>query len=369
MAKLHFDDNIAVLPRPVDRLSAEDVQEKYEVSVVHRMAQNENPLGPSPKVIESIQAVAPTLSYYPTFSDFQLRSALANLVGRNITPDHFYTGCSGFESIELITRGFVHRGEECIVCTPTFTSAYKKVASIQGAKVVDVPLKPDDFAYDIEGILNVITDQTRVVFLCNPNNPTGNILTKAQMLHLMDSIPDHVLVVSDEVYHHFVQNDDYPDSLQYVQDGYNLIIIHSFSKAYGLAGLRLGYGITRPEIADYLSGMHRSFHQNKLALSAGVAAVEDQAYLQKIVSFLLNEKAWLYAQLDRLGILYWKSETNFVLLETPLPSGELHEALLAYGVMVRPQARAGLTHSIRVSVGTHSANVAFIDGLEAILSA
>ena len=227
------------------------------------MANNENPLGPSPRVIEAIGSVAPTLNGYPDWTDIGLRQAIADVLGRGLTPAHIYSGCSGFEALELLARAFLQAGDELILSSPTFSGAYKKVALPLGARVIDVPLEAETFRYRPDAVLEAITDKTRLVMVCNPNNPTGTIISASALDELMRGLPEHVLVVADEVYHHFVDDAAYPDTLQYVLDGRNIVIIHSFSKAYGMAGMRLGYGIARPEIANFIAGLHRGFHQNK----------------------------------------------------------------------------------------------------------
>ena len=283
---------------------------------LHQMANNENPLGPSPRVIEAIANAAPSLNRYPAWTDMNLRRAIVKVLGRGLTPAHIYTGCSGFEALELLTRAFLQPGDELILSSPTFSGAYKKVALPLGARVIDVPLEPQTFRYRPDAVLDAITDKTRLIMVCNPNNPTGTIIDSAAIEELMRGLPPYVLVVADEVYHHFVADEAYPDSLRYVLEGRNIVIAHSFSKAYGMAGMRLGYGIAKPEIANYIAGLHRGFHQNKIALAAGIAACEDQAQVRRAVAYLQGEARWLCQQFDSLDIHYWKPAANFALFET-----------------------------------------------------
>jgi histidinol-phosphate aminotransferase len=368
MLKFRLYDFTNDYQRQVDRVLDDDVRQKYGLEKVYRLSQNENPLGPSPKVLEAIAEVVPTLSYYPAFSDLRLREALVEVIGQGINPNYLYTGCSGFEALEMLARSFLAPDDEVIISSPTFTSAYKKTATLAGAKIVDVPLDPVTFDYNVEGVLAAINEKTKMILLCNPNNPTSTIMTAAQMDKLMTNVPEHVLVVSDEVYHHFVDSPDYPDSLQYILAGKNIVIVHSFSKAYGLAGLRLGYGIARPEIANYVSSLHRGFHQNTISLAAGRAAALDQAHLRYVLDYLNAEMRWLIGEFDRIGLKYWHPSANFVLFETQFPAQELTEKLMAYGVLVRPQHGDGLPYGIRVCVGMHEANEVFIRALEAILN-
>ena len=203
--------------------------------------------------------------------------------------------------------------------------------------------------------------------LCNPNNPTGTITPAQAMDELMRGLPDHVLLVTDEVYHHFVAAPDFPDSLQYALAHKNIVIVHSFSKAYALAGMRLGYGIAKPEIANYIAGLHRGFHQNKLALAAGIAACQDQAHMRRCVEFIRGEVAWLCRQFDRLDIKYWTPATNFIMFETRVPAEDLNQRLLERGFLLRTQTRNNLPYCIRVSAGTRETNQAFIRALGEIL--
>ena len=364
MSQFQFNPYIS----PFRRSDAASQPAASAASTPHRLNSNENPLGPSPRVIAAINEIAPTLGYYPKFSDIDLRQAIADTLGRGLTAQHIFTGCSGFETLELIARATLMPGDEVILSTPTFAGAYKKVALPLGAKVIDVPREPESFRYRPEAVLNAISQRTKLVMLCNPNNPTGAVTPAADMDQLMRGLPDHVMLVADEVYHHFVADEQFPDSLQYVLQGRNIAVAHSFSKAYGLAGLRLGYGIAKPEIANAIAGLHRGFHQNKLALAAGIAALEDQAHLRHAVEFVQAEARWVCAQFERLRIRYWQPAANFILFQTRLPADDLQATLAARGFLLRGQSGNGLPHCMRLSLGKRAANSAFINALEAILA-
>jgi len=369
MSKPLRNPHIEPFTRVNRRISPEDVRQRQGVDRVYPMANNENPLGPSPRVIEAIQAAAPTLSYYPEYSDIALRQAICRALGRGLSPEYIFTGCSGFESLELIARAFLRPGDEVILSPPTFSGAYRKVVEPLGARVIEVPLAPETFLYRPEAVLSAINESTKLIMLCNPNNPTGTITSAEAMDELMRDLPDHVVVVADEVYHHFVEAPDFPDSIQYALAEKNIVIAHSFSKAYGLAGMRLGYGIAKPEIANYIAGLHRGFHQNKLALAAGIAACQDQAHMRRCVDYLRREVAWLCRQFDRLDVKYWKPATNFILFETRMPAEDLNQQLLERGFLLRTQTRNNMPFGIRVSAGTRESNQAFISALEEILFA
>ena len=369
MSELRFNPNLSAFTRQDSSPSAEDRLQTEQQAPAHRLQNNENPLGPSPRAVEAIRAVAPTLAVYPSYSDIELRRAIVDVLGRGLRPEHIFTGCSGFEALELITRASLVPGDEVILSSPTFTGAYRKVSEPLGAVVIDVPLEPRTFHYRPEAVLNAITQRTKLILLCNPNNPTGTVISAEAVETLMSGLPEHVLVVADEVYHHFVDDADYPDSLHYALDGRNIVIVHSFSKVYGLAGLRLGYGIARPDIANAIAGLQRGFHQNKLALAAGIAACRDQAHVKWVVDCLREEARWVCQQFDRLDIHYWKPAANFILFETRIPADELQAQLQRRGLLLRGQTRNGLPQAMRLSLGTREANQAFVTALEDILGA
>ncbi len=350
-------------PRPPVRETAQD-------ETAYRLHFNESPLGVSPKVAEAIRAEADQIGKYPVFSDNNLREALAKVWKNDLTADHFYTACSGYETIEMATRAFITEGDDLISCSPTF-GMYKKVTLQEGGVHVDVPLLLPDFSVDVDGILAAINERTRIVLICNPNNPTGTMMGSADFHRLVTNLPDHVLLVADEVYCHFVTNPDYPNSIPYILDGHNIISIQSFSKAYGMAGLRAGYAIARPEIADYIAGFQRGFHQNRLAHVAMIAALQDQDHLWENVRVALEGKQWICTQLDALGIEYIPSETNFIIIKLPntLNAKEVAAQMSAANILVKPQKDRGLENTMRVSATKPEGNQAFINKLKEVVSA
>jgi len=333
-----------------------------------QLANNENPLGPSPTVAAAIQAGSAELHRYPSYGDIALRRAIVRTLGRGLQPEHIFTGGSGFDVLELIARAVLQAGDEVILSSPTFAGVYRKISLPLGARVIDVPLEPGSFRYRPEAVLAAVSERCKLVMLCNPNNPTGTVIPAAAVERLMRGLPPHVLLVADEVYHHFVAAREYPDSLRYVLDGRNIVIVHSFSKAYGLAGLRLGYGIAAPEIADSIAGLRRGFHLNRLALAAGIAACADQAHVQRSVAFIREEAGWVCRQFVRMGIRHWNTETNFVLFETALPADELEQALRRRGFLLRGQSHNGLPYAMRLSLGQREDNRAFLAALQSILA-
>ena len=332
----------------------------------YRLHYNENPLGPSPMVMDRIKAHLAGLSLYPPRDDEALRNRLAAFYGKGVTPDHLFTAYSGSEALDLIARVFLAPGDEVIVCGPTF-HVYARTAEWQGATVVDVPLDDEDFSVRVDAVMEAVTARTRLVYLGNPNNPTGSIVTRDDMDRLHRGLPGGVTLVTDEVYHQFVTHPDYPDSPAEAVAGRNVIVLHSFSKVYGLAGLRVGVVLSRPDIVERLARLRRTFHLGSLEMEAAVAAIGDQDHVTQSVALAEQGKKTLYAAFDRLGVAYWPSEGNFVLFRTPVPAEELTARVADRGILVGSGSRFGLTHSIRVSVGLPEANEAFVSALEGIL--
>ncbi|MBT5871851.1 MAG: aminotransferase class I/II-fold pyridoxal phosphate-dependent enzyme [Candidatus Latescibacteria bacterium] len=352
--------------KPINWLSREAVPEHVSQESVHKLSTNENPLGPSPAAIEAIRNFAPALAEYPPTGDGSLRQVLAEIHGKGLTPDHFFTTSSGSEGLEYIGRAFLRPGDECIICSPAF-SVYNWAAGLQNASLVDVPLDPEKLTHRIDAILNAITEKTRLLFLSNPHNPAGTIISRDDMERLYSELPEHVTVVSDEVYIHYVDDPQYPDSVEDMFQGRNVVMLYSFSKAYGLAGMRLGYGIARPDLAARVAAFRRTFHLGTLVMEAGMAALQDTDHLQESVTLAQTGRSWLYKQLDRLGLHTWPSQSNFILVRLPVPAYEVAVRLLDYGVIVMPQAKSSMPDCIRVSIGLQEGNEAFIVALEQIL--
>ncbi|MEZ4869020.1 MAG: histidinol-phosphate transaminase [Caldilineaceae bacterium] len=347
-------------------LSVDEVRSRVKAAKIYKLSSNENPRGPSPMVVQAIQAAAASLNLYPPRDDGMLRQVLAAHYQRGLTPDHFVCANGGSEILQMISRTFLQPEDEFIVASPTF-GAYVRFASAQGAKAVDVPLRAGDFTYAVDALLAAITPRTRLLFICNPNNPTGSIMTSADLARLVGAAPDHVTLVADQVYEPYVSHPDYPDTLGHVLTNKPVVIVKTFSKSYGLAGLRLGYLIAPPELTTRLRRQVRGFHINSLALTAGVAALQDQAYVQESAQLSQRGKAYLYGELERLNVQCWPSEGNFVLIAPARPAQQVYEGLLERGVMVRPTDTFGYPPGLRVTVGLPEANEAFIAALTEIL--
>lgn len=344
-----------------------EVADKIKDKKIWKLSSNENILGSSPKAIDAIAQSLNALSEYPERTDKSLRHALSAFYKNALTPDQFITENSGVAMLELIQRAFLGSGLEVIVSNPAF-KPYLVFSQKLDAKVIDVPLVGDNFHLNIEGILNAITDKTRLIFVTSPNNPTGTHLPKAQVTELVNKLPDHVVMVYDEVYYQFADAEDYTTALPYVMEGKNVIAVNSFSKAYGLAGLRVGYAYSSEKLAKYVSNARRPFMISSLGMNAAMAALKDTAFIEKTVQLIRTEKEFLYQALDALQMKYWKTQGNFILIKPEMNDKVFEEKMMMEGIMVRPVANFGAPECIRVTIGTREANEAYITALKKVMS-
>jgi len=333
---------------------------------IYKLSSNENLLGSSPLALEAIQKHIHSLHEYPEQKGESLQVALAEYYKGELSPAQFITANSGVGIIDLLISAFLEEGLECIISNPAF-SPYSRFAVKVGAKAIDVPLIGDNLILDVNGILNAITDNTRIIWVCSPNNPSGTYIPKPQIDELVNKLPDHVVLVYDEVYRHFASAEDYTIGLPYVSTGKQVIAINSFSKAYGLAGIRVGYAYSTPEIASYVNHFRRPFFINTLSLEASKAALLDKDFIAKTKQNTKEGKAYLYNEFDRLGTQYWKSQTNFIMIKPEIDAKDFEAKMFAEGVMVRPVAGFGAPGCVRVTIGTPEANAAFVKGLGRIV--
>lgn len=341
------------------------VQEKYGLTEVYKLASNENPLPTTPSVVAAVSAAAAELNRYPSMGDETLREALAAYIGRGTTAANFVTGNGGCDVLFMLANGFLSPGDEAIICPPTFP-VYEWSVRRVGATLVKAPLTAD-FAYDVETILAAVTERTRLIYLCSPNNPTGGILPQAALDQLLAHLPEHVVVISDEVYNQFNTAADYANSYRPLHAGRNLIIVHSFSKVFGLAGLRLGYAIAPPALAEYIGRMRLPFHLSHLSMAAGMAALAERDYVEKSVELIVGERRRIYDALrQRPFVTVYPSEANFLLFKPAQDSKEMAEQLQQRGVIVRDLHGFYLPGYLRVSIGQPQENDCFLAALDAV---
>lgn len=337
----------------------EELQRELGLSSVVKLASNENPLGPSPKALAALAEAAATLHRYPDGGAFRLRGALAERW--KVTPEHVILGNGSDEIIGLLARTFLAPGDEAVMADQTFV-IYRMEVTAAHARPVIVPLK--DGRHALAAMADAVTPRTRLLFVCNPNNPTGTMVGGAEVDALMARVPDDVVVVFDEAYYEYVTSRDFPDSLEYVRRGRPVVVLRTFSKVYGLAGLRIGYGLTTPEVAGYLNRIRPPFNANSLAQRAALAALDDEDHVARSRALNAKEREALRRGLEALGFSPLPSETNFLYFDSGRDGRAVFEALLREGVIIRHiEGRM-----LRVTVGLPEENRRFLDALRAILN-
>ena len=342
---------------------AEALQRELGLAEVVKLASNENPLGPPEAALRAI-AASRDLARYPDGNGFKLKQALA--AKHDIDPACVTLGNGSNEVLELAARAFVTPRHQVIYSEHAF-AVYALVTQAIGAVHVVVPASGR--GHDLKALRAAVTDQTRLLFIANPNNPTGTWVNRQSLRDLLENLPDHVIVLVDEAYFEYARAEpEYPDCSLWLKDFQNLIVTRTFSKAYGLAGLRAGYALSHPLVADLLNRLRQPFNSNSLALAAAGAALEDTQYIAR--SLRLNEAGLrqLGAALAGLGLEFIPSLGNFICLDCGRPAAPVYEALLRAGVIVRPVANYGLPRHLRVSVGLKSENRRFIEALGEILA-
>ena len=346
--------------------SVEELERELGISNIIKLASNENPLGPGAKVKQAISSTS-ELSRYPDGNAHDLKKALAKQHGVNT--DQITIGNGSNEILELITRATTESQHEVIFSEHAF-AVYPLVTQAVGAKAVVVPAK--NWGHDLSALQAAINENTRLMFVANPNNPTGTWLDTQALRTLLESCPEHMLVVVDEAYFEYVDEDDYPDCIQWVSEFPNLLVTRTFSKAFGLAGLRIGYGISHRDIADLMNRVRQPFNVNSLALSAAEAALGDNEHLQESISLNQAGMKQLTTAFDDMNLQYIPSVGNFICVdvESTAQTGiEIYNKLLHQGVIVRPVENYGMPNHLRVTVGLKQENEKFIKALESILTA
>jgi len=343
--------------KPVDEL-----QRELGLTEIVKLASNENPLGTGAKVAAAIQATLPELTRYPDGSGFALKAALSAKL--DVEPQQITLGNGSSEILELVARTFLTPEHEVVFSQHAF-ALYPILTQAVGAIAKSVPAK--DFGHDLDAMRAAITDKTRLVFIANPNNPTGTLLDTEALEAFIASLPRSVLCVLDEAYYEFVDPAVRAESLDWPNRYPNLIIARTFSKAYGLAGFRIGYGISSLDIADLLNRVRQPFNCNMLALAAAEAALSDTDYLQQTLAVNRAGMAQLTDAFKALDLPWIPSSGNFVSVDMKQPALPIYEALLRKGVIVRPVANYEMPNHLRISIGTERENQIFIQALREVL--
>lgn len=325
-----------------------------------KLASNENPLGPSPKAVEAMRAAAEKVHFYPDGGGFRLRTAIAEKFG--LDRGQIILGNGSNEIIELIGHGFLKPGDQVIAAEHAFV-VYKLMATLFGAETIEVP--DPDFVHDLDAMADAITPATRKVFIANPNNPTGTMVGEEAIARFMDRVPDHVMVIFDEAYHEFLHEP--PDTLRYVKEGRNVVIMRTFSKIQGLAGLRIGYGITTPDIAEVLQKCRQPFNANAMAQAGAIAALADEEHQRRTRDLTDEGRRYLEESFAEMSLEYVPSKANFVLVRVG-DGDAVFQAMLREGVIVRAMRGYKLPEWVRVSVGTMEQNRRCVEVLQKVLA-
>jgi len=353
--------NIVHLPAYQPGKPVEDVQRELGLAEVIKLASNENPYGASPKVKEAIAGEAANISVYPDGASHRLTDAVARHHG--VRPDQIIFGAGADEVIMMIARTFLRPGDETIMADSTF-SQYRHHAEIENAVSVEVPLI--DGKHDLPAMSARITERTRIVWICNPNNPTGTIVTAAELEAFLSGVPSSVMVVLDEAYAEYVTDPAYPNGLELLKRYPNLVVLRTFSKIYGLASLRIGYGIGDASVIRAINPVRLPFNTSRFAQAAALAALEDQAFVERCRRMNEQERKALQQAFARLGLESFPAHGNFILVDLRRPSNEVFDALLRKGVIVRP-GHKGYPNHVRITVGSPDQNAKLIAALEALL--
>jgi histidinol-phosphate aminotransferase len=341
----------------------EEVEREYGIQNACKLASNENPLGPSPLAVEAIRAAAAEVGLYPDGSCYTLTCELAE--HWDVTTENLILGNGSDEIIHYLGIAFLRPGDELLTAHPSFVR-YESAAILNEAEFVAVPLR--DYRYDLPAMAERLSPRTRLVFIANPNNPTGTMVTRAELERFLDAVPPQAVVVMDEAYYEYVESTDYPQCWEYVQEGRNLVILRTFSKIYGLAGLRVGYGMARPELIHVLHQVREPFNVNLIAQAAARASLRDPEQVTRSRAVNRAGKLYLAEQLGRLGLTVVPSEANFLLVELGRPGKDVFEALLRRGVIVRTLDIYGLPSHVRVTIGTPEENERFVRELRSVLA-
>jgi histidinol-phosphate aminotransferase len=344
--------------KPIDELKRE-----LGLDDIIKLASNENPLGCSPLAVQAIQAEMNQIGRYPDGNGFNLKYAIQQKFGFDL--NRMTLGNGSNDILELVARAFIAQGQAAIYSQHAF-AVYPLAVQAVGGVGIEVPAK--NFGHDLDAMAAAITANTKVVFIANPNNPTGTWFGRAEFEQFMAQVPDSVLVVLDEAYVEYVTDADFINGFDYVNQYPNLLVSRTFSKAYGLASLRVGYAIASPDVTNILNRVRQPFNVNSFALAAAVASLQDEAFVGQSRALNSAGMTQLEAGLTALGLAYIPSKANFIAFDTARPCVPVFNALLQQGVIVRPVANYGLPTYLRVSIGLESENARFLAALKQVLN-
>jgi histidinol-phosphate aminotransferase len=340
----------------------EETKRQLGLKEVIKLASNENPFGPSPKAISAIKKCLLRVNRYPDAQGFYLKKRLAKYF--SLEQENFVLGNGSDELIDVLIKTFVEPDENIVTSETTFLE-YEIIAQVNDRKIKKAPLRY--FKYDLDAMLKLVDKKTKLIFIANPNNPTGTYVTKYEIADFLNALPESVVVVFDEAYDNFVDVDDYPDSISYLRRKKKVIILKTFSKSFGLAGLRLGYAIADSGLVSYMERVRQPFNVNNLAQEGGLAALDDKDFLKRTRRMVLEGKDFIYKELSKMSLGFQPTVANFILVDTGRDCLEVFKAMLKFGVIVRDMKQYGLRNFIRVTIGTSKENERFIRVLRKVL--
>ncbi|MCL6458749.1 MAG: histidinol-phosphate transaminase [Gorillibacterium sp.] len=356
--------NIVHLPVYQPGKPIEDVKRELGLKEVIKLASNENPYGCSPRAKEAIIQELGNLSLYPDGAAVTLTEAVAKRHG--VAPNQIIFGCGSDEIIQLIAKAFFLPGDETVMATHTF-SQYPHNAHVENATIVEVAMTQGS-THDLPAMLAAVTEQTKVVWICNPNNPTGTIVSHEEVKVFLEKVSPEVLVVLDEAYIEYVTEPNFPNGLELLREHKNLILLRTFSKIYGLASLRIGYGIGHPDVIKLINQVRPPFNTTRVAQVAALAALADDAFVEDCREANTAGIQYLTSEFKRLNLTYFPAHGNFIMVETKRPAAAMFDALMRKGFIVRGGHALGFPTSLRVTVGNQTQNEGFIRALEQVLT-
>ncbi len=359
MLNIKISDFIKDISPYVPGKPIEELQRELGIRDVVKLASNENPLGPSRKALKEMREGLRGLHRYPDGSCYYLKRELSKRLG--VSPDELIIGNGSNEILDIAAKTFLMPGDNAIMARPSFV-VYPMATKIAGATPVEIPLNSEG-RHDLRRMAEAITERTRIVFIANPNNPTGTIVRRDEFDEFMKGIPGDLLVIIDEAYYEYVTDREYPDTIEYLRKGYPVLILRTFSKIYGLAGLRVGYGIGDRNLIAEMNRVREPFNVNSLAQLGAIGALRDREHVRRSLMLNNRERLFLYRRLTELDIEFIPTEANFIYIRLPFEAGWLFNELLKKGVIIRPVGE----REIRVTIGLRKENIRFIKALKEAL--
>lgn len=359
-----FRREVAKKPVYVPGKSVDEMKREYHIDRFVKAGSNENPLGPSPMAVRAVQEAAAGMNLYPDDYGYRLKEKLAEKHGLKV--ENIVLGNGGTELLKMFAETFINEGDEAVISANTYNKYATEIGFLGGVPVI-IPTK-ENFEADVEGMVRAVNERTKLLFICNPNNPTGNIVTKDRIKWLIDNTPEHVTIILDEAYYDYaIFSSDYEDTRPYLDQRDTLVILRTFSKSAGLAGVRIGYAMTNEETAAALNRTKLTFGVNCFALAAGIAALDDTAHVEAAKALNRRSIGMLEAYFERRGLPYIKSFANFVFVDVGRDVREVYQKLLQFGVVTRGGHLWKLNNWLRISSSTEENTQIIIDALDQVL--